>query len=133
VLGVDTNVIVRFLAIDDDRQTPMAGRFMARAENQPVRIALIVIVEAFWVLTKTKKFPRARVFAAFRDLLQSSQFVIEEAELVALALEQAEATGSDLADALIALLNHHAGCEATATFDADAQRLEHMIAVEARL
>ncbi len=133
MLGVDTNVIVRFLAIDDDKQTPLAGRFMARAENQPVRIALIVVVETFWVLTRTKKFPRPRVFAAFRDLLQSSQFIVEDAGLLALAIEQAEVVGCDLADALISLLNDRAGCDATATFDEVAQDLPNMIAVESRL
>ncbi len=133
MLGVDTNVIVRFLAIDDDKQTPLAGRFMARAENQPVRIAMIVVVETFWVLTRTKKFPRPRVFAAFRDLLQSSQFIVEDAGLLALAIEQAEVVGCDLADALISLLNARAGCDATATFDEVAQDLPNMIAVESRL
>ncbi len=134
MLGVDTNVLVRFLAVDDAVQTPQAIALLTNADNQPIHIAQIVVVEAFWVLTRLKKFPAHRVLAAFRGLAMSDHFRIEGAPTVVQALDNAEAAGCDFADALIALANASAGCEATATFDISAAKgLRGMVAVEDRL
>lgn len=133
VLGADTNVLVRYLTRDDPIQSPQTLRLLTDAGNQPIRICVIALVELVWVLTKVKRWPLGDVFTTCRGLLQSADFEIEDHELVARALDDAEAAQCDLADALIALSNERAGCEVTATFDADAQRLERMVSVERRL
>ena len=134
VLGVDTNVLVRFLADDDPVQTPQAIGLLTRPGNQPIHIAQVVMVEAFWVLTKVKKFPARDVIISFRRLLLSDHFIIEESAVMIQALDDAETAGCDLADALIAIVNARAGCEATATFDIRAgHRLKDMVVVEERL
>jgi predicted nucleic-acid-binding protein len=133
VLGVDTNVLVRFLAEDDPLQTPQAIQLLTDPANHPVYLAQVAIIETFWVLTKVKKFPRSKVFAAFRQLLLSDQFKVERPAEIADALDKAEEAGCDLADALIAIVNLQAGCRSTATFDVDAQRLVGMIAVGSQL
>lgn len=133
VLGADTNVLVRFLTRDDPVHSPQTLQLLTKAGNQPVRICVIALVELVWVLTKVKHWPTHNVFSACRGLLESADFEVEEHALVERALVEAEAAGCDLADALIALFNDRAGCEATATFDVNAQRLERMVPVEQRL
>lgn len=133
MLGVDTNVLVRFLTRDDRIQSPRSFRLITAPANQPIRVCLVAMVEVVWVLSRVKRWPVSDVFGACRQLLESGDFVVEEHELILNALNDAEQAGCDLADAVIALLNERAGCEATATFDVDAQRLSRMVSVEARL
>jgi predicted nucleic-acid-binding protein len=133
VLGVDTNVLVRFLANDDDVQTPMAARLLTAPANQPIHISLVVLAETYTVLTKVKKFPVARVNEAIRMLLSSNDFVVEKPRAVMQALDDCERAECGLVDAMIAVLNVASGCEVTATFDTRAQRLPNMIAVKDRL
>jgi predicted nucleic-acid-binding protein len=129
VLGADTNVLVRFLTRDDPMQSPQSLRLFADAANQPIRICVIALVELVWVLNRGKRWPMDQVFAACGELLDSNAFEMEERDLVVRALEAARDAQCDLADALIALFNRRAGCEATATFDVDAQRLDFMVPV----
>jgi predicted nucleic-acid-binding protein len=133
VLGVDTNVLVRFLAKDDDVQTPQAAEVLTANGNHPIYVGRVVAVETFWVLTKVKKFPRQQVIDSFRGLLSSVDFKVEAEELVGRALDDCERVGCDFADALIALENNHAGCEATLTFDTDAYPLDDMVPLTSRL
>lgn len=133
MLGVDTNVLVRFLTRDDRVQSPQSFGLVTSAANQPIHICLVAMVEVVWILRKVKRWPSRDVFRACRQLLESSDFSVEEHELVLSAIADAEEAGCDLADAVIALLNHRAGCEATATFDEDARRLSRMVPVEACL
>ncbi len=130
VLGVDTNVLVRFLTRDDPVQSEIARSIITAAENQPIHISLVALVELVWVLTKLKRWPRPDVFEACRDLLRSEDFLIESSSLVEQCLLEAQNARCDLADALIAAVNIRAGCATTVTFDHDAQALAGMTAAE---
>lgn len=133
VLGADTNVLVRFLTRDDPVQSPKSYQLFTDAANQPIRVCVVALVELVWVLHKVKRWPLAEVFDACEELLDSSDFEFEERELIVRALDEARQADCDLADALIALFNHRAGCESTATFDGNAQKLALMTPVERRL
>ena len=133
VLGADTNVLVRFITRDDPVQSPKTRQLFTDAANQPIFVCVIALVEMVWVLHKGKRWPMDKVFDACLELLNSNDFEFEEREMVIRALDESQQAGCDLADALIALFNHRAGCESTATFDGDAQRLALMTPVEQRL
>jgi predicted nucleic-acid-binding protein len=126
VLGIDTNVIVRFLTSDDEEQTPQAQRLLSKADNHPIFISMLVLAEAFTVLTKVKRQPDAAVLDSFRLLLRSPALRIERPDLVASAIASAAKTRAGFADALIALQNSEARCVSTATFDIRAMRLPGM-------
>ena len=130
VLGVDTNVLVRFLADDDDRQSEQAKLLMGNLDNQPIYISLIVLAEAFNVLTKVRKFPLDVVHDGYRQLLRSPGIEVEDPRLVAHALGLGQHARCGFNDALIALRDHAAGCKTTATFDRKAARLDTMTTVE---
>lgn len=130
VLGVDTNVLVRFFTRDDEVQAEQARRIITSAQNQPIRISVIALVELVWVLTKVKRWPQSEVFAACGGLLQSDDFIVEEAALIEQSLIEAQRAACDLADAVIAAMNARAGCRTTVTFDLDAQALAGMTPAE---
>lgn len=130
MLGVDTNVLVRFLSGDDEMQSAEAAALVARSVNQPVYLSLLVLAEAFTVMTKVKKYPAGKVLDAYRLLLRSPHMKVERSDLFVRALDDAARTRADLPDALIALQNEDVGCVATATFDLRASRLDAMCAVK---
>ena len=132
MLGIDTNVLVRFLAEDDALQTPQAIRALSAARNQPIYVGRVVAAETFWVLTKVKKFPRQSVIDALRGVFASVDFKTEAEDIMMRALDDCERVGCDFADALIALENQKAGCEATLTFDVGALALDTMIPLASR-
>lgn len=133
VLGIDTNVLIRFLADDDELQSPLAKRLLTAPANQPIYISALVLAECYTVLTRVKKFPADTVISVFRQMVSSDEFELEQPDIVAMALDDAERAGCGLTDALIGRQNAAAGCATTATFDIRAQRLETMSPVEDRL
>jgi predicted nucleic-acid-binding protein len=130
VLGVDTNVLARFLTRDDPEQAEKARQIITSPENQPIHVSLIVLVELVWILRKVKRWPAQQVFSACWGLLSSSDFLVEGRSVVEQCLIDAERAGCDLADAIIARMNAQAGCRTTVTFDHAAQNLVGMSPAE---
>lgn len=123
MIGVDTNVLVRLFIEENPEQTASAVDFFrgCSADN-PAHVSLIVTAELAWVLSKTYKFDHDRIAAAIGRLLETSDIVIERAEIVAWALERFTHAKIDLADLLIAEVNRQAACRATVTFDRNAAK-----------
>jgi predicted nucleic-acid-binding protein len=133
VLGVDSNVLVRFVTRDDERQFEQASRFFDRATDRSLFLSVIVLVEVNWTLRRVYKRARKDVLRTLEDLVHTRQFVIEDRDNVARAIAVARATRADFSDALIALRNEVDGCLKTATFDHDALDVEQMTQVGALL
>src|SRR5437879_4173378 len=81
--AVDTNVLVRLLTGDDARQTAAADRFIERTAWVP----LLALVETTWVLRRIYKFGPRKVAAAVEMLLKHTHLVLQDADVVAMALE----------------------------------------------
>ena len=109
--GVDTNVIVRYLTGDDPQQADKARAVIGQT---PVFVPRTVLLEAEWVLRGVYDMPSKRVIPALRALAGLPGVSVEDAGLVAKALDWAEA-GMDFADALH--LAAAVGCEGFLTFD----------------
>ena len=109
--GVDTNVIVRYLTGDDPAQ---AAKARAVIGQKPVFVPRTVLLEAEWVLRGVYELPSAQVIAALRALAGLPGVSVEDAGLVARAMDWAEA-GMDFADALH--LSAATECESFLTFD----------------
>lgn len=121
MIGLDTNVLVRYVMQDDPRQSPRATRLMESLDPQaPGFVSLVVLVELVWVLKGNYGLDRRQVATVLETLLRSKEVVIDRAELVAQALQRFAGAGADLADALIERLAAASGCETTFTFDAGA-------------
>jgi len=122
VIGIDTNVLVRYLAQDDDAQSPVATRFMSKlTREQPGFISAVVLAEITWVLTRAYKISRGDVAKAVEGLLRSVELVVENADAAYRALSAYQASKSaEFADALIAETATLAGARETVTFDRNA-------------
>lgn len=124
MIGLDTNVVIRFLTQDDEVQSPIANRLMAELSREdPGFISAVVLAEITWVLARAYKAPRADIARAVEGLLRSAELMVENtaAAYRALALYQAS-TSAEFSDALIAETAALAGALETATFDRDAAR-----------
>ena len=119
MIGLDTNVVVRFLAQDDEVQSPIATRYISRLrQDRPGFISSVVLAEITWVLSRAYKASRDEISEAVEGLLRSAELVIENAEAAYRALAVYRASNAaEYADALIAQVAVLAGAEETVTFD----------------
>ena len=124
MIGLDSNVLVRYLTQDDPVQPTRATRLIERqlSEKAPSVISLIALVELWWVLKRLYRAPGAELRQTVQDLLDTRQFVIEQRGAVIQAVKRLDAAG-DIADSLIVELARAAGCERVVTFDKDAARV----------
>ena len=125
MIGLDTNVIIRYVAQDDVRQSAAATRLMEKtlsAEN-PGFVALVTLCEVAWVLAECYGADRGRILAVLKGLLETRQVVVESPEVVWRALRAWEASSADFSDALIGEVALSAGASKVLTFDRGAAKL----------
>ena len=119
MIGLDTNVVIRYLTQDDPKQAPIATRLMEKtlSSDDPGYIPLVVLAEIVWVLVSLYSVDRAGVADVVGGLLTTEQLRVESAELVWCAKRRYEASKADFSDALIAECALAAGCKRAVTFD----------------
>jgi predicted nucleic-acid-binding protein len=125
MIGLDTNVLVRYLVEDDDRQKRAADRFVEEALNrgESLFVNQIVLCEVVWVLSRAYGFTRREVAETLEMILYARQFEIEAKDMVTQGLREYRKGKADFADCVIGLKNQAAGCTATVTFDRKAASL----------
>ncbi|MCM2289291.1 MAG: type II toxin-antitoxin system VapC family toxin [Sulfuritalea sp.] len=130
MLGIDTNVLVRFLVRDEDIQFEKARRLIKRevAAGRRVFVSLLVLLETEWVLRSRYAEPKHRIIDAISGLLDSTDVQFEDEPAVEQAIFAWKDNAADFADCLIGARNGRSGCRATATFDMKASRLPGFIA-----
>jgi predicted nucleic-acid-binding protein len=118
MIGLDTNVVVRYFAHDDAQQTALARKLMASLSAEARGfLSLIVLVELVWVLQGSYHFPKDEIVNALDTLLRSKELMVERADVVWQALKMFRVGRTEFADWLIERCGHDAGCERTVTFD----------------
>jgi len=124
MIGLDTNILVRYLSQDDPDQAAHATRIIERelTEESSGFIGLVVLVETTWVLRRLYRATPEEILETVNDLLSSRTIVVENRDVVARAVASCAATGCDFADALIAASALSAGCTKIMTFDRGAAR-----------
>ena len=127
MIGIDTNVLVRYVVQDDARQAAAASHFIETtlSGDEPGWIASVVLCEFVWVLESAYGYARNSIVATLQRLFEVDRFRVEAPALAWRALDEYR-TGGDFSDALIALGNEHEGCGYTATFDRGAAKLKQM-------
>jgi predicted nucleic-acid-binding protein len=123
MIGLDTNVLVRFFMQDDSLQSPKASEIMRTltAEN-PGWIGVTTLVELIWVLSSKNRFDRKTICGTISQLLLQEEIEVEHADLVQNALRLFQKGSADFSDCLSALSAQAAGCSRTVTFDRRAAR-----------
>lgn len=127
MIGVDTNVLVRFLVQDDPDQAKAAATlFAGLTEEAPGFLCREVLVELVWVLERAYGLSRPDIARALDSLLEARELVVEAADRVAIAVDRYRKGGAGFSDQMIALAGQGAGCQATVTFDRQAGALPGM-------
>lgn len=131
MIGLDINVLVRYLAQDDPEQTPLATDLIeSLTADRPGFVSQVVLVETVWVLESCYAADAGRIAQVVDTLLHVESLVVDEPDVVWRALRQFKRTGGDLADALVSALARRAGCDAVYTFDHGAAKRFDMTLLE---
>jgi predicted nucleic-acid-binding protein len=125
MIGLDTNILVRYLTQDDPVQSPKATELIERrlTEQDPGFISVVAMAEAVWVLERAYGLANADIAAAIERILQADALVVESEQEVFTAMIALREGHGAFADALIGALGVRAGCSRTLTFDRKALRL----------
>lgn len=123
MIGLDTNVLVRYLAQDDPKQSPKATRLIESfTADESGYIGIVSVVELVWVLTGCYESSKAEVCEVVETLLRAKGIVVAHADIVWKALRLFKDGKADFADCLIERFANEAGCSHTTTFDREAAK-----------
>jgi predicted nucleic-acid-binding protein len=131
MLGLDTNVLVRFLVRDHETQFERARQLIKRevGGQEKVLISLLVLLETEWVLRSRYSLQKTQIMGAISGLLDSAELELEDEPTIEEALYLWKDSAADFADCLIGAHHRRLGCRATATFDARAIKVPGFVAV----
>ncbi len=126
MIGLDTNVLVRYLVEDHPGQAAKAAILLEThcTEDEPGFVNRIVLCELVWVLESSYGYGRPTIAATIENLLRTAELEIDATEATWLALAAYRAGNADFSDALVGRLNRSVGCTGTATFDKGAAKLD---------
>jgi len=119
VIGLDTNVLVRYLVEDDPRQCALATALIDRvvANDETLFVSDVVVCETVWVLSISYRIGRTEIVALLRDLFRARHLEFLATDQLVRALDAYIAGRGDFADYLIREHARAAECESVATFD----------------
>ena len=125
MIGLDTNVLVRYLTQDDPIQSLKATEIIERrlTEENPGFVSIVAMVETVWVLDRAYGLAAHEIAAAVEGMLQADVLVVENEQQVFTAMIALKEGQGSFADAVIAALGARARCSCTLTFDQKALRL----------
>jgi predicted nucleic-acid-binding protein len=125
VIGLDTNILVRYLAQDDPVQSRVATHLIEEqlSEDDPGFVTTVAMVETAWVLKRAYGLADPELAAVIERILQINVLVVENEQDVFTAMSELKEGHGTFADALIGTRNARAGCTRTLTFDRKALRL----------
>lgn len=120
MIGLDTNVLVRYLTQDNPEQSERANRLIETycTRKTPGRIAMVVLCELVWVLRGAYRYKKSLIVEVLNQILATADLQIENEEVASQVLSAYRDGSADFADYAIIYVNRAAGCEATYSFDA---------------
>jgi predicted nucleic-acid-binding protein len=123
MIGIDTNILIRYIMQDDETQSPLANSLIESASpSNRVYLSTLVTIEAIWVLRSVYGTPLDRIAEVVTGLATSSKVKMQDAEVFRGVAE----TGfdRDYRGSLITLAAKTAGCERFYTLDAKLAKRE---------
>lgn len=119
MIGLDTNVLVRYIVRDDQQQTETATRLIESkcTPEDPGFINLIVLCKLVWVLSRGYEYDRPMVARVIRRILSVQELQVDDAELAWRAIRLYGQGKADFADYLIGLSTQRENAVVTYTFD----------------
>jgi len=131
MIGLDTNVLVSYLAQDDPKQSPKATRLIeSLTAESPGYVSIVSVVELVWVLTGCYAQSKQEICTVIETLLRTKGIIVAHADTVWKALRLFKEGNADFADCLIERFAAEAGCQHVATFDRTAAKHCRMQLIE---
>jgi len=131
MIGLDTNVLVRYIMQDDIKQSPKATKLVdSLTVDSPGFVSIVSVVELWWVLSSSYDLNREQVAQALELLLRSKEIVVDRSDHVLKALRVFKVSAADFADCLIERSAASVGCTRTMTFDLRAAKSAGMTLVQ---
>jgi predicted nucleic-acid-binding protein len=127
MIGLDTNILLRYLAQDDPAQSPRATEIIERSltEQEPGFVSLVSILEVVWVLKSLFKRSGQQIANDIEMLLVADTLEVQNEQDVYYAVVSLRNGIGTFEDALIGALGVWRGCSATLTFDEGAAKRLH--------
>jgi len=120
MIGLDTNVVVRYLTQDNPHRCQAVNDLLertARSDEVAFFVNSIVLAEVVWVLDSVYRYAKPDIAKALTLLLAVRQIQVDQRQTIKSALDAFASGEADFADYLISALNREQGCETTITFD----------------
>lgn len=131
MIGLDTNVLVRYLTQDDPEQALRATRLIESqcTRDNPGRVAVVVLCELVWVLSGAYGYDENLIADVIDQILVTGELSVEREDVVSLAAHAYRHGSADFADYVVVCSNRAAGCQATYSFDRKLARHNDVAAV----
>ncbi len=122
--GIDTNVLVRYLAQDDPVQAKAATQFIEKicTKDTPGFLNHLVLCETLWVLEGCYGQPKDTLVNTIEQILRVAQFRVDDPQVVWQALDDYRKNQADFSDYLLSRINRSKDCTTTMTFDRQASK-----------
>ena len=119
--AVDTNVLVRLVARDDESQTAASETFVSRG----AWVSQLVLAETMWVLRVRYQLEHAGIAIAVEMLLSQEHLTFQDADVVQAALGlYRQKPGLGFSDCLVLEIAKKAGHVPLGTFDRALSKLD---------
>jgi len=131
MIGLETNILVRYLAQDDEKQSAIVTKLIEGNLDKSTDKSLdknndkegyyfinhIVLCELVWVLQCAYKVQKKQIVEIIEQLLQTSQFTCQSPDIIWKALKNYKNGTADFADYMTSAININQGCKYTLSFD----------------
>jgi predicted nucleic-acid-binding protein len=119
MIGLDTNVLVRYLVMDDPEQGKKASKLIQDAVegSESLFINNVVLCELVLVLDAAYNFTKNEIADVLEKIMMTELLVIQDQDEAWLALNDFRNGAADYSDYFIGRINKSFECEHTATFD----------------
>jgi len=125
MIGLDTNVIVRYLTQDDPIQSVIANKLISKSVDgqELLWISQMTLAETVWVLERAYKISKSEMIEILHTLLQTVELVVEKHDLAFQALQDYKGSKyAGFVDCLIGRQNKSNDCVFTYTLDKEAAK-----------
>lgn len=119
MIGLDTNVLVRFIVQDDPAQSRIATRLIETKLTLECKgfVSSVVLCEVLWVLKRAYRQPKEQLLAVVKLILETEVLEIENRDSAWRAYYDFDEGVADFSDYYIAQINKAHGAPVTVTFD----------------
>ena len=112
--AVDTNVLIRLVTRDDEKQTAAAEKFVSTG----AWVSNLVLAETVWVLSSLYELGKDKIIVAVHMLVNHAHLTIQDADVVEVALGRLRRRSApEFSDCLVLEIARRAGHLSLGTFD----------------